>query len=232
MAASDWTFISDALSSGSVARGVTTGVARPSGGQAFVYGMASLLNSPGVVALYTNQASFAPMAKGTQVTGCLKRLPSGGPTKFAPFLFAAANGNSSAAIAYMLGLSDADPHRIELRKGSLAGGLPDSVLGVSGVIQKSTNAFAVDTWLQLRLDVIANLNGDVILNVFQNDLGANPCNSPIWTAIPGMPAFTDDALQINTGSAPLVGGYAGFGAQFADVTRRVAFDELTVERQL
>src|SRR4051812_41874159 len=103
MASTDWTLINDALSAGSVARGVTAGAPRPNGGGSFVYGMATLDTSPGVVALFTNQANFAPMAKGVSVRGCLKRGISGGPLNFAPFLFGGLQGPTSADAAYLLG---------------------------------------------------------------------------------------------------------------------------------
>lgn len=234
MSSTDWTFISDALASGSVDRAPTAGIARPNGGGQFVYGMNSLNTNPGVVALFTNQVGFAPMAKGCSVRGCVQRGPSGGPTGWAPFLFCCLQGTTSAAVAYMLGLSDNDPHRILLRKGAISGGLPDLAVASppnSGVLAKSVATFSLGTWLHLRLDAILNGNGDVVLNVFQNDLTANPCTAPVWAAVPGLSQFIDDAIGVNTGSVPLVGGYAGFGGQFANVTRRAFFDQIEVQAQ-
>ena len=45
------------------------------------------------------------------------------------------------------------------------------------------------------LDVIANPNGDVVLSVFQNDVGAHPLGTaPDWQPVNGMPPFIDDRL--------------------------------------
>lgn len=234
MASADWTLISDALSTGSVDRGVTAGVPKPLGGGVFAYGMASQVTTPGVVALFANQVGFTPFAKGVSVRGCVQRYLSGGPTGFAPFLFGLLTGQTSGDTAYMLGLSDNDPHRIILRKGTLAGGLPDAAVTsppTSGVLAKSNTAYAVGTWLHLRLDALVNGDGDTVLNCYQSDLTVNPCTAPVWVPIPGMAQFIDDGLGVNTGTPGLVGGYVGYGAQFANVTRRVFFDQLEIQSQ-
>lgn len=235
MSSGDWTLIADALSAASVKRGVTAGIARPNGGGSFLYGFASQNNTPGVVALYSALAGFAPMPKGGEVSAAMKRGVSGGPTSFAPFVFLGLGGTTSADIAYMLGFSDADPSHIVLRKGALAGGLPDAPLypadGNQGVLAKSTASFAQDTWMQLRLEAVVNLNGDVVINCYQSDPAAHPVSAPVWSAIPGIPQFIDDALAVNTGSAPLTSGRVGFGFQTADVSRRAYFDQLVTIAQ-
>jgi hypothetical protein len=92
---------------------------------------------------------------------------------------------------------------------------------------------AQGTWLHLRLDVIVNPNGDVVLKVFQNDLVAHPLDAPpSWELVPGMVEFIDDHLAINSGSQPLTSGRGGFGASVRDVTRRVYFDHLELLRQV
>jgi hypothetical protein len=89
------------------------------------------------------------------------------------------------------------------------------------------------TWLHLRLDMVVNLNGDVLLQVFQNNLTSNPLGgAPSWQAIPGMPEFIDDALGINSGSQPFTSGRAGFGFFTKDVTRRGFLDHVEAFRQL
>lgn len=232
MAEADWTFISDSLDSGSVKRGVTTGEPRPNGGGNFVFGFNSVVNTPGAVALYAAQTNFAPMAKGASIRGALKRGVSGSPTNFAPFLFAGLKSPSVGVSAYLLGLDDDDPHRIVLVKGTMLAGLPPVPPGQSGVLKQGTETFLNNTWLHLRLDMIVNLNGDVILQAFRNDLTVNSVSAPVWVAVPGCESFTDDALQVNSGSAPLTSGYGGFGFQTKDVTRRAFFDQLEVQRQL
>jgi hypothetical protein len=134
---------------------------------------------------------------------------------------------------YLLGLGDGDPHHIILRKGALADGLPDAPAGTQGVLSRSTGTFAPGTWLHLRLDMVVNQNGDVLLQVFQNDLTAHALGSaPDWQAVPGMDQFIDDALGINSGSAAFTSGRAGFGFFTKDVTRRGFLDEIEIYRQL
>jgi hypothetical protein len=232
MAEADWVSISDSLATASVKRGVTTGEPRPNGGGNFVFGFNSIVNSPGAVGYYASQLNFAPMAKGASIRGALKRGVSGSPTNFAPFLFAGLATNSVGVTAYLLGPDDDDPHRIVLVKGPLNVGLPPTSPGTSGVLKQGTETFLNNTWLHLRLDMIVNANGDVILKAFRSDLVANPVTAPVWVPVPGCETFVDDALQVNSGSAPLTSGYGGFGFQTKDITRRAFFDQLEVQRQL
>jgi hypothetical protein len=89
--------------------------------------------------------------------------------------------------------------------------------------------------------VLVNPSGDVVLNVFRNDLTTNPLTAPVWTPIAGMrdfpggvpeTAMIDDAAAVNTGSAPYTSGYAGFGFRVSDISRRCAIDGFTCARQL
>lgn len=233
MAEADFTVLTSSLSSGSVERGVTAGIAPPNGGGSFVHGFNSLDTSNGVVGLFCNLANFAPMAKGGSIRMAMKRGKGGGKTNFAPFVFIGLQGATVADAGYMLGLGDSDPSRIVLRKGTLSGGLPDATITVppsNGVLRKSSDTIAEDTWVHLRLDMIVNDNGDVVLNVFQNPL-TNPVTAPVWAAIPGMTQFIDDALGVNSNSPPLTSGRAGWGFQTKDVTRRAFFDHLELQRQ-
>lgn len=240
MASADWTECTNVLSIGQIDRGVTNGVARPSGGGNFVYGFNSLVTTVGAAALFNNQTNFAPMAKGGSVRGAIKRGVSGGPTGFAPFLFIGLQSPDVNDNGYLLGLSDGDPHHIVLVKGLLSAGVPDVAPGQSGVLARSTATFANDTWLHLRLDMIVNLTGDVLLQAFQSDLNAHAVSAPVWTAIAGIAAapgqslasFVDDSLGVNSGSAAYTSGRAGFGFASHDVTRRGFFDQIEVARQL
>lgn len=243
MAQADWSFLSGGLSAPQVDRGVTAGAEKPNGGGNFVYGFNSLEIVSGVVALTNNQVNFAPMAKGGSVRGAIKRGASGGPTGFAPFLFIGLQGSAVSSQGYLLGLSDGSPYHIELRKGALSGGVPDEAAdptGTNHVLMRGLSAFDPDTWHHLRLDMILQGSGDVLLRCFENDLDAHLVSAPDWTVIPGMEGpqspviegFVDDALGINTGSAAFTSGRAGFGVQIADVTRRGFFDQLEVIRQL
>ena len=229
MSEADWTVCND--STASIKRGVTNGIARPNGGGNFVYGFNSTELTPGCSALFCNLANFAPAAKGMSVSCAIKRGVSGGPAGFAPFLYVLLAGPSVHDDAYILGLEDADPHKIVLRKGALEEGVPSVALGTMGTLRKSTASYAVDTWLHLRLDAIVQPNNDVLLKAFRSDL-SNPVTSPAWVAIPGIGDFVDDALGVNSGSTPLLLGRGGFGFQSEDVTRRGFFDHIAVNRQL
>lgn len=235
MASADWTELSDALATASLRRNVTPGITPPNGGGSFVYGFNSLDVSEGAAGLFCNGASFAPMASGGQITGCLQRGAGGGPQGFAPMLFLGLQGVSVNDEGYLLGLSDGDPGRIMLKKGVLSAGLEDLEPDPTnnGVLRRSTRTVAIGEWVHLRLDMIVNATGDVVLKVYENDLAANPLSGAAsWAAVAGMDDFIDDNLQVATGSAPFTSGRGGFGFQTADVTRRGYVDHLTLERQL
>lgn len=240
MAENDWTLLTASLINPQVKNGATAGQASPTGGNDHTYGIASKEIVDGVVALHNNQINFAPMTKGGSIRGALKRGLSGGKTGFAPFLFIGLQGPAVTDEAYILGLADADPHHIVLRKGKLSDGLPDGVPDPDAspnLLMRSTATFAEDTYLHLRLDMIVQGTGDVLLQAFQS---TGDVTTPTWVTIPGMegpfdPAitgFVDDALGVNTGSSPFTSGRAGFGAKLEDVTRRVFFDHIEVARQL
>jgi hypothetical protein len=231
MAATEWTFLNGGLDAATVDRGVTAGIVRPPGGGDFLYAFNSLAAARGAVGLFVNMVDFAPMAKGGSIRGCIQRGPGGGPTGFSPFLFLGAQGPTVQDTAYLVGLSDDDPHRILLRKGSVTAGLPDA--DGQGVLLHSSESFVQGTWVHIRLDMIVNDNGDVVLQVFRNDLGAHPLGTaPSWQAVPGMPVFIDDQLGINSGSQPLTSGRAGFAFAVKDVTRRSFFDHIELSRQV
>lgn len=235
MAEVDWTFCNDGLGSGSVARGVTAGLGTPPGGGSFVYGFNSKDLSIGAVALFCNVTNYAPTAKGASVRGVLSRRASGGDAGFSVFLYAGLQGPSVNNSCYMLGISDDDPAHLVLRKGPLISGAVDLAPDApnNGVMRRSTETIAIDEYVHLRLDMITNTNGDVRLQVFKNSLVSQPIGvAPVWVAIPGMDEFVDDALAVNSGSAPYTTGRHGFGFRTADVTRRATVDQLEVYRQL
>lgn len=234
MASIDWTECNDSLAIGVIDRGVTTGIARPNGGGNFVFGFNSLTTAEGAVGFFTNQVNFAPMAKGMTVQAAIQRGVSGGLTNFAPFLIAGLQGPSVNDNAYLLGLADDDPHHIVLKKGAPSSNLEDLEPDApnNGILLRSVSSHSPGDWLHLRLDMIVNLNGDVLLQCFENDLSSNAVTSPVWSAISGMEEFIDDALAINSGSAPYTSGRGGFGFFSKDVTRRGYLDHVAIYRQL
>ncbi len=233
MAESNVTELDLSLDSATVKKGVMYAPALvPNGGGNYVCGFNSRLTTPGVAGWFMNQVNFSPMLKGSSIRGCIQRGISGGPLNFAPFLFTSAQGNSVADIAYQIGLEDADPYRIVFRKGALTGGLPSANIGNQGIWSKSSDLYIPGTWLHLRMDVIKEPNGDVLIQFFQSDLSVNPWQTPVWVPIPGMEDFIDDSLEIATNSAPLTSGRAGFAMQTKDVTRRAFFKKVELWRQL
>ncbi len=246
MGETNWTELDDGLDVATVDRGTTTGIARPSGGGSFIFGFNSLSTAPGAAGLFTNQVDYAPTSalKGGSVRAAIQRGISGGDTNHAPFDFIQGQGPSVNDLAYLLGLQDNEPHKIVLRKGTIVAGVPSGSPGTLGILRRSTATFTKGTWLHLRLDAVVNVNGDVILKVFRNDLNAHAVSSPVWVAEPGLEdedlvdshgagtCFVDDALSVNSGSAPYTAGRMGFGFQTKDVTRRGYFDQLECIRQL
>ena len=232
MAESDWTELTNSLAAASIARGVTHGVARPNGGGNFCYGWNSKDTTQGTHGLFANQVGFAPMPKGGSIRGAIQRGVSGGPLSFSPMFFIGGQGADVADLAYLLGLSDGDPHRIVLRKGKPSEGLPDYAPGSSGILRRSVETFMPGTWLHLRLDMIANPSGDTILIVKRNDLALHTVSAPDWQPVPGMDDFIDDALGINSGSPPYTSGRGGFAFRKTDVTRRAFIDQVELLRQV
>lgn len=237
MAEADFNFLSGGLDAASVARGVSAGFTPPAGGGSFVFGFNSLDTASGAVGLYvnaTNNSSFDPLIDdsanptGGSIRGAIQRPIGAGPINFAPFLFIGLQGTTVSDQGYLLGLSDNDPHEIVLRKGAPAGGLLPTA---TGVLDLGSTTYTPGTWVHLRLDMIVNPNGDVVLKCFQNDLTANNVTAPVWAAIPGIADFIDDALAVNSGSAPFIGGRIGFGFQTADLQRRGYFDHIEALRQ-
>lgn len=245
MSHTDWSALTGGLTNEQVLGGPTAGTAPPNGGGAHVYGLRSVETAVGAVGLYCTQPNFAPTPtmKGGRISGAMKRGKSGAANGFAPFFFFCAQGSDVSAAAYLLGLSDEDACHIELRKGPISEGLPAPAVidpaVAPNILMRSADTFAPDSWVHLRLDVLVQGTGDVILQVFSNDLSRQSVTAPVWDLIPGMEGeiaafrgFVDDNLGVNTGSAPLTSGRIGFGAKFEQSNRVVYFDHIAVERQL
>jgi len=240
MAQADWQGLLDNAATNKVDHGVTAGTTKPSGGGLHVYAFRSLEAASNIVALHAGQVNFNPMLSGGSVRAALRRDVGRG---YSPFIFMCLQGTGKADGAYMLGLSDADPYRIVLRKGDLDSGIPDGgavPATAPNILMRSTQAFADQPWLHLRLDAIVQGTGDVIVQVFQNDLLANPVSAPVWVNIPGMEGpqaptiagFVDDALGINSGSLPFTAGRGGFGFKSTSIGSLSYVDNVEVARQV
>jgi len=222
-----------ALDDGSISKGVTTAFSPPNGGGSFVFGFHSLQAVIGVAGMYASVTDFNPIApgKGGSIRAAIRRYASG--SDYAPMIGFISGTNVQTSPAYILGLSGSDPYQIVLRKGYLIGGLDPSG---SDILRRSDESFASNAlWFHLRMDVVINPHGDVVINIMQNDLGSNAVTSPGWSSIPGMEAYTDDSLGVLSGTAPLVsGGFRGFMAHFNNGTagRVSLIDHLELYRQI
>jgi len=247
MGQADWNDLSDSLSTASLKRGVTGGIARPDGGGDFLYAFNSLDGTvTGAAGKYVDLSGFAPMGSlltvpdgGGTIIGAVQRVASPNNTGFSPMLFICGQGGPPSVNdnAYMLGLSDADPYTIMLVKGPIISGLVSSDENLYVIGQSSAQYSIGDgLWHHLRLDAIVEPNGDVLLKVYSNDLSLRPIadpSGPNWVNVPGFDAdgFVDDVVEVNTGSAPLWGGYAGYAFAVSQaLNRRGAFDGLQAYR--
>lgn len=245
MAKTDWQSLTGGIADADVLKGPTAGTEAPNGGGTHVYGSRLIQDTPGVSGLYLDQLNFSPFpdGKGGRISGAIKRSASANGIGFAPFFFLCASGTTIDADAYILGLSDELNSHIQLRKGPLSLGLSAPALVTPDVtpniLLRSADTFEAGVWQHLRLDVILQGTGDVVLQVFRSDLVTRAVTNPLWVAVPGMEGpfeafagFIDDVLGVNTGSVPLGAGYAGFATRYEVSSRTAYFDHVAVDRQL
>lgn len=241
MAEADWTLLGgggSALGTGAVARGATNGLTRPYGGGNFCHGFKALGTDTGFAGSYVNLANFVPIAgtkKGGSIRAAMKKYSSG--TTYAPMIGLIAGTSVDSANGYLLGLSEGSSYNITLKKGFCATGLS---LSDTGILRSSTLAYtavgdAATTWLHLRLDVLVNPHGEVVLKVYQNDISdpADSVATPSWTAVTGMDTYIDDSIGILSGTTPVLDGfYAIFGHYTSNATGSTSlFDHIEVYRQ-
>ncbi|MGD2043584.1 MAG: hypothetical protein PVJ28_08040 [Acidimicrobiia bacterium] len=243
MGQADWADLDNALAEADLQRGVTAGVTPPPGAGNFVYGYNSVSNEViGAHGKYVDLADFNPTGSGPSVAdgggsvrGCVKRVGSPGNTGMTPMLFFCCQDNppSVNSVAYILGLSDADPYEITLVKGIISSGIVADDENVT-ILRSSSAQYSMgdDLWHHLRLDAIVQPNGDVLLQVFANNLTTNPLGStPSWQPIAGMADYIDDAKRINTNSEPLLGGFVGWAFAVSNsLNRRGAFKAIQAYR--
>lgn len=234
MADSDWSNLNNSLTPAEVAHDVTASLTPPNGGGTHVYAYNSLSGTiVGASGKCCDIANFKPTAFGAWIAAALKRLSSASNTGFSPLLYIQATGNDTADNAYLLGLEDADPYRIVLRKGTIIGGIPQANDGE--YLRRSSQQYQIsdDLWHHIAVEAVKQPNGEIYLNCWQNDLSSNPVTAPVWTPIDGMTQFIDDVPGINSGTPPLGGGYCGFSFSVAEaIAVRAAFDHIQIRRQV
>lgn len=236
MSLADWSEMANSLSTAIVTRNPTAVFTPPNGGGTFVYGFNSIETAEGAVGRYVDLANFNPIAaaKGGQITGAIKKGP-GGATQFSSFLFICAQGVADVQNnAYMIGFENNDPARIKVYKGPIVNGIlaTDPASPANGkTLLASTKSYLVDEWVHVRMDVIHEPLGDVLIKCYENDLVANPVTAPIWVAMPGCESFIDDVLGHASGTLPYNGGYVGYGFEVGIISRVAQVDYITVNRQ-
>ncbi|MCK4789895.1 MAG: hypothetical protein KAV87_39510, partial [Desulfobacteraceae bacterium] len=193
---------------------------------------------------YVNLPGFIPTGSelttpdgGGSIRGAVRRVASPNNTGMTPMLFFCCQGGPPTVndYAYMLGLSDADPYKIVLAKGPIIGGIVQSVEETKILVESSSEYNIGDgLWHHIRMDAIVQPNGDVLIKCYESSLTINDIQNPVWTIIGGfsLAGYIDDVLHINTGQAPLWGGYVGFAFAINEaLNRRGAFDGIQVSRE-
>ena len=229
MASTDWTDLTGNLVA-SVVEGITDSPPSvPNGGGTFTYGIGRTgAGADGVVGMFHNGAGFVPTAKGGTMMGAMVREGKGNETGnnliYAPMMFVNLQGANTTDVGYLLGMTEEANSRIILAKGAPSAGLDAAV---AGMLRLSSATYARGTWTHLRLDVIEQPSGDVLLKVLQSDLGVDPVTAPNWAAVAGMADYVDDALAYNTGTVPLLTGRMGFAARMGTESGRYAYFDHT-----
>lgn len=242
MAQADHTECVDNLTSSSLKFIPGGGFTTAPGGGGFCGAFKSLTATVGLSTRFFNAVGLAPAPKGGFIKGALRRGAGAGTNGCAVFVAICLGGTANTNLAYMLGLADGDTPHLVLRKGQLVGGLPDVEPGNQGVIWRSTDTFAIDAWIHVKLMAAVNANGDVVLSVWRNDLTAPGASVLLvdqnFIQEPGINSLavsgsgiTDDAAGINTGSPSLTSGRFGWGCWVGDVNRVAYIDHLEAVAQ-
>jgi len=240
VAQADWANLTGAaLGTGVVAKGVSSAFTPPSGGGTFINALSSVASGQGFAGKYLNLANFNPIAgtkKGGSFSCALKKYSSG--ITFAPAFGLVKGTDPSSAVGYIVALTQEAGYKIGLFKGTLVAGF-SATAASSRLLRSSSTTFtkyggAATDWFHLRLDVLVNPQGEVVLNVYENDLGAHTVAAPSWAAIAGMSTFIDDSAGILSGALPYLDGfYVVWGMYVSNEVGRVAmFDYMEASRQL
>jgi len=216
----------------------------PPGGGNALFAFNSVEPIVGSVGVYTAVSGFNPLPKGGQITGVVQRGTSGGNTGFSVALVLGASGSNVGDKAYLLGLEDQTPGRIVLAKGPVSGGIPNNNnQPATKILRTSQRTVAQNEYVHLRMDMIVQDSGDVVIKCYENDLNAHPLDNPgswVWVPIPfddgfsgefGDGEFIDDVVGVNSGSVPLTSGFAGFGFECSETARRAYVDHISIVAQ-
>lgn len=233
MGQADWTDLTGtALDSSDVARGVASAFTVPTGGGSYVYGYRSLVSTAGFAGKYCNLAGFAPFTgtlKGGTIRAAMKRYSSNGD--FAPMIGLIQGTDPASANGYLLGLSSGSSYKVCLMKGVPG---QDMLAGEDNILLESDEAYTdvgdtLAAWFHLRLDVLVNPHGEVILNVYTNDCSTISVASPTWVLLD---TFIDDPIGIMSDSLPVTDGFYGvFGMYTEEAGSTTLFDHIEVWRQ-
>jgi hypothetical protein len=235
MAQADWTTMTNGLTSADVRSGVSMAAAFDPPDGSFVYFFNTVGATVGVAARRVNLTNFNPTAygKGGSLWMCMRRWGSS-LTGMYPFIALLNSADVASAEGYILGLTNESTSRLMLKKGPINGNL----LSSDSSLLRISDATYGNAWFEVRLDLIVNPQGDVVLNVYQSDLTAYNPGSEVWTVPDGMTMFVDDAGGILTGSVPILGsspnGYYMVYGMYSEGTlaRACLFDYGKFRRQL
>lgn len=236
MAESEWTDCTGTgLGTGDVLRGVSSAYTKAHGtAETYVFGFRSITSTIGFAGKYCNLADFGPITamKGASLRFLVKRYAAG--VNYAPFMGIFTGTDPSTANGYRLGLSAASAYQFVLEKGTPGANL---LASNANALRSSTATYtgvgdAAAYWYHLRLDVLVNPHGDVVLTVKKNDVQTNGVVAPVWQDIAGMASYTDDSFGGLTGSAPYTGPfYAIFGMYTQGSGSIALFDHIEIWRQ-
>ena len=234
MAETDWVSFSNEASSAEVLALPTMAPSLvPPDGGLFTFGARSLVADAKFRGKVSTRAGLHPVPanKGGSISAYLrKHSPSSGNCLYSPLLFLL-DGHDLASDpeGYLLGLSEGAPYYIQLRKGRLLDGLPQT-----SYLARSSASFTGAQWIGLKLDLVHNPQGDLVLNVYR-DLSAplSPA-APDWQRIAGFSSsYVDDNLGVLSGSVPITAQkYLGFGFFFRETSAVASIDYVKHAAQL
>lgn len=124
MAQANFVLVANGLTVAQVDSGVIHTKDPPPGGGSFIFAFNTIVASaPGVQAYRSAVAGFSPLLIGGTVRAALKRGLTAASAGFEPFLFIGLATDDVDDFAYCIGLEEAQPARVLLRRGLLSEGV-------------------------------------------------------------------------------------------------------------